>query len=180
VQGSSRSSALRRELNSHEGARAHRALPDHQRRESLRAGTPGRARNGAVRWRRAPPIPSRGRVTTKTKDMDGASRRRAAPGSQMGHARRRRHVQRIFHHRTKTQWPQPESRRSFPPSRQPRRKFLVSRSSTAMILGSRAPRPNPSLEARPNGPRPSPRRALVHDAPRGLGLAPSVPPQLQR
>jgi hypothetical protein len=41
-------------------------------------------------------------------------------------------------------------------------------------------RPNPSFEARPNGRRPGPRCALVHDAPRGPGLPPSVPPQLQR
>jgi hypothetical protein len=41
-------------------------------------------------------------------------------------------------------------------------------------------RPNTSVEARPNGTRPGPRSAQVYHAPRGPGLAPLVPPHLER
>jgi len=44
-----------------------------------------------------------------------------------------------------------------------------------------APRPNPSFEARPNGKPPSPGRwYAVHFHRPGLGVLPSVPPQLER
>jgi hypothetical protein len=44
----------------------------------------------------------------------------------------------------------------------------------------RQPRPNPSVEARPNGVALGPRGALVQDAPRGPSTTPLVPPHLER
>ena len=41
-------------------------------------------------------------------------------------------------------------------------------------------RPNPSVNARPNGRPPGPRGALVYPAPRGPGALPSVPRYLER
>jgi hypothetical protein len=78
VQYAGRSSAWRRELNSHEGLRALRTLGERRHRKDGHAsryaddGT-SQARAGAQ----------------NAKDMDGASRRRAAPGSRTCQARRR-------------------------------------------------------------------------------------------
>ena len=43
-----------------------------------------------------------------------------------------------------------------------------------------APRPNPSVNARPNGLAPGPRGRVVHLRPRGPGANPSVPRYLER
>ena len=49
---------------------------------------------------------------------------------------------------------------------------LVSRLANA--------RPNPSVEARPNGKPPSPLVGVVYHPPVGLGVSPSIPPHLER
>ncbi len=41
-------------------------------------------------------------------------------------------------------------------------------------------RPNPSVEARPNGKAPGPAPAVVYHASAGPGASPSVPPHLER
>ena len=49
-----------------------------------------------------------------------------------------------------------------------------------LAQGTSALRPNPSVNARPNGRPPGPRCALVYPAPRGPGVLPSGPRYLER
>jgi hypothetical protein len=119
-------------------------------------------------------------VRAEAKDMDGASRRRAAPGSQIGE-----HVVDSTLSAPSATARRPASLRGALQAKSTfssRNRAHCCAMPQAMHTVHRAQeaRPNPSFEPTPNGIALGPRGALLHHAPRGPSTMPPVAAQLQR
>jgi hypothetical protein len=163
--------------NSHEGSFALRTRGDRRhRRDGRTSRHPHQVERDGARLENSTRDAEPRR---KTKDMDGFAPPCCAgqsDGSRTSQARPTARPPIAARRRRAATW----TRRSCFHSLQPPRSLLVFRVVPVMNLGAQAPRPNPSLEARPNGIALGPRSALVHDALRGPSAIPSVPPQLER